>query len=416
MATSPLNVCQSNSATYSTKYVCVGGAGYFHFYFNGDQCVADNTNPISTAVTTGTAQCTGPVCDYVKIRYYTTSGCHASSSYSDVAIVTNDCIDTPSNPDYKSWMNYCTDSSYGSIQFIGMKQSSVNICNFCNTKKCISGSGCVGPVYDHGEAYSNGYCDPTTNNRIDIATCSNPTSLPPPSSTLTSTTLALSTYPTRQPTKMPTKQPSSRSHQVATVNRTENPTSSPTMDCVPNIELGCEWYSKCLEAKFQCKDDGYPLGYGYYFCRRYENVMDEFSALGKLWVHQVQSCLQNELLPLLEDKGSPSAQKCDNIKSIAYNSHSKCYLGENINSHLQRISICDIIEKDWDVIFQTVYSGVLNLEGICQMYEIASKCANDYISLFNIVFDNNYGFWRRMLFDFGISVVELRFFLHRFVL
>eukprot|EP01084_Bolivina_argentea_P212163 360699_1 len=394
MATTPLNVCQSNSGTSSSKYICVAGTGYWYFYFNGDQCAPDNINPISSAVTTGTAQCTGSVCDYVTIRYYTTDGCHASSSYGDFAIVTNECVDTPSNPDYKSWMNYCTDSSYGSIQFVG--------------------TGCVGQVYDHAEAYSDGYCDPASNTRIDIVTCTNPISLPPPSSKTTDhpttippslhPTFAPTTNPTIQSTTNPTKQPSL--HQVATLNQTEHPTSSPTMDCAPSMELGCKWYLKCLESKFECGDDGYPSGYGYYFCNRYGNAIDEFSYLGKLWVNQVQICLQNELRPLLQDKGNPSSQKCDHIKSIAYDSHSKCYLGGNINSNLQRISICDIIEKDWDVIFQTVYSGVLNLEGICQMYEIASECANDYISLFNIVFDNNYGFWRKMLFDLRISVAE----------
>ena len=94
---------------------------YFLWLWNYE-ITASNTypTPVPTISPTATVQCTGAACDYVVIRFYTTTGCTAGSTYGDYAIVTNECNIDTSNPNYKSWINICTDSSYGSIQFVGM--------------------------------------------------------------------------------------------------------------------------------------------------------------------------------------------------------------------------------------------------------------------------------------------------------
>ena len=123
LATTPLNVCQTNSGTSSTSYTCVNGIAYYNYWFENGQCSGVpliSPTPLSTAQPDSIAQCTAPSCDYVKIRFYTADDCSAGSTYGDFAIVTNQCNVDASTSGYKSWINICTASSYASIQFVGM--------------------------------------------------------------------------------------------------------------------------------------------------------------------------------------------------------------------------------------------------------------------------------------------------------
>lgn len=39
----------------------------------------------------------------------------------------------------------------------------------------------------------------------------------------------------------------------------------------------CEWYVNCLEERFHCGENGYPLGYGYKYCTRFVDNLPKFS-------------------------------------------------------------------------------------------------------------------------------------------
>ena len=40
----------------------------------------------------------------------------------------------------------------------------------------------------------------------------------------------------------------------------------------------CDFYTKCVEAKFLCGSNGYPLDYGDKYCRRFSNSSNCFTS------------------------------------------------------------------------------------------------------------------------------------------
>ena len=77
------------------------------------------------------------------------------------------------------------------------------------------------------------------------------------------------------------------------------------------------------------------MGYGHYFCKKYDENYDGFSSEGQQWIDSVKLCLQNASLPLLNDPSS-----C--IHTTAFDSHPKCYLGNDGEYD----SICDLSASD----------------------------------------------------------------------
>ena len=39
---------------------------------------------------------------------------------------------------------------------------------------------------------------------------------------------------------------------------------------IDNLE--CRWYVNCLEEKYQCGKNGYPLAYGYKYCNKFGSL------------------------------------------------------------------------------------------------------------------------------------------------
>ena len=143
----------------------------------------------------------------------------------------------------------------------------------------------------------------------------------------------------------------------------ENPCPDPT----PSDPAQCNWYLNCLNTKFDCGSEGYPIDYGYKFCSKYDENYDDFSDQGKKWIDSVKLCLQNALLPVLND---PSSYDCDSLKSYAFDTHSKCYLGNDGEFD----SICDLPIQDWGAVVSTVWQGLLSIDGIAQLWETGKEC------------------------------------------
>ncbi|KAJ7780464.1 hypothetical protein B0H14DRAFT_3507542 [Mycena olivaceomarginata] len=51
--------------------------------------------------------------------------------------------------------------------------------------------------------------------------------------------------------------------------------------CTTPIRDDCTFYTDCLEAKYQCGADGYPIGYGFHFCTKFAESKSILSTAGK---------------------------------------------------------------------------------------------------------------------------------------
>ena len=50
-------------------------------------------------------------------------------------------------------------------------------------------------------------------------------------------------------------------------------------DCTALANAGnCDFYTQCVEERFQCGSNGYPLGYGDTYCRRFQNQSSCFTS------------------------------------------------------------------------------------------------------------------------------------------
>ncbi len=99
---------------------------------------------------------------------------------------------------------------------------------------------------------------------------------------------------------------------------------------IPQTELKCDFYDRCLENIFNCGDVGYPKSYGKKYCERFlslkksEHLSDYgLSSKGIKWRDETLLCLQNVLAYDFARRDYPLT--CDSIKQEASDSHVDCY-------------------------------------------------------------------------------------------
>lgn len=93
----------------------------------------------------------------------------------------------------------------------------------------------------------------------------------------------------------------------------------------------CEYYT-CIETQKQCGPSGYLQSFGYKYCHRFQDeIAQNLSPAGRVWLHEVRSCLIDELSKISPQTG------CYNLKKLAFRSHIPCY---------QKTSFCNL--KKWD--------------------------------------------------------------------
>ena len=95
-------------------------------------------------------------------------------------------------------------------------------------------------------------------------------------------------------------------------------TSGLPSSCFAPKDLNCGFYSACLESKFQCGADGYPVGYGEKYCERFMSLntahsvsSSELSPDGIRWRNSTLICLQRALVNTLPY--NPSVNSCDEL-------------------------------------------------------------------------------------------------------
>lgn len=139
-----------------------------------------------------------------------------------------------------------------------------------------------------------------------------------------------------------------------------DPMCQPTCQNPP--PKSCSFYRACAEAKVPCGGSGYALGFGEYFCNKYQTNIAQFTPAGQDWVNSVMSCLQKALIPILTCDPT-----CSSIKSGAFASHTACYVNAGVcNLAVEDFKlILTIVGKDphtydelWKALSQMVATGV----------------------------------------------------------
>ncbi|KAH7707281.1 Protein W01A8.8 [Aphelenchoides avenae] len=127
---------------------------------------------------------------------------------------------------------------------------------------------------------------------------------------------------------------------------------------------GCNEY-KCLDDEKHCGPEGYPLGFGYKYCRRFKEptVYNLYDAKGKQFIDCTRQCL----IGLVEqyDEQEPNAT-CDSLKSYAWKTHEKCYLV---------CDFCDICRTNKKALYKTYdFKDFFSVEALKQVVEVMWKC------------------------------------------
>jgi len=146
------------------------------------------------------------------------------------------------------------------------------------------------------------------------------------------------------------------------------PTTSPAnlTECQTPAYNNCSFYAVCLESQFHCGPTGYPIGYGQYYCTKFQNESSLFDAAGVTWMENTMHCLQEALVPIAQnDAGNVT---CASLKTTAFSTHAPCYVKEGL---------CTLSPQDWVAIFEVVGVSALisNWDAFKASIEAASDCA-----------------------------------------
>lgn len=97
--------------------------------------------------------------------------------------------------------------------------------------------------------------------------------------------------------------------------------------CQPSAD-NCNAYL-CLEEELQCGYKGFPLKYGYRFCKNFVKIIPTTEKMD-MWLTKTRYCLQEKIL-------QNSEYSCKNLFSQSINDHVTCYI-EN--------GFCDMSNKE----------------------------------------------------------------------
>ncbi|KAF5379449.1 hypothetical protein D9615_006576 [Tricholomella constricta] len=104
----------------------------------------------------------------------------------------------------------------------------------------------------------------------------------------------------------------------------------------------CAFYADCLESKYHCGPEGYPIGFGQSFCEKFSANRAELSTKGQTWMLDTMQCLQNELVP---EATATTGVTCRSLEKKAFASHAKCYVESGL---------CTLPPSDWLAIVEIV--------------------------------------------------------------
>ncbi|KAF8069041.1 hypothetical protein FPV67DRAFT_1102693 [Lyophyllum atratum] len=117
--------------------------------------------------------------------------------------------------------------------------------------------------------------------------------------------------------------------------------STPSICANPPLD-SCAFYADCLESKYNCGLDGYPIGYGQHFCEKFRTDRTELSTAGQEWMLNTMLCLQRTLIP---EATSAAGVTCASLEMKAFASHGRCYVESGL---------CTLPPTDWLAIVRIV--------------------------------------------------------------
>lgn len=149
-------------------------------------------------------------------------------------------------------------------------------------------------------------------------------------------------------------------------------TSTLTQDCEALLAKrhDCEFYRSCLEKKFNCGRDGYPIGYGYKYCTRFLEQYDEFSSDAQQWIDDTLICLKQALADLYRS----GKDSCERLYDIAFGSHPRCYVQNGFCSILARhpFAFPADLMKVYDI------ADFMQTAAISQVKDTIKQCLNPF--------------------------------------
>lgn len=98
-----------------------------------------------------------------------------------------------------------------------------------------------------------------------------------------------------------------------------------TTDCHnPREMASCSYYSSCVEEVRACAGSRHPyaVSFGQFYCNRFTERSAGWSTHGQRWVKEVMLCLQEELVPFVDN---PADWSCRSLRNAAIGSHVGCY-------------------------------------------------------------------------------------------
>jgi hypothetical protein len=118
-----------------------------------------------------------------------------------------------------------------------------------------------------------------------------------------------------------------------------------------------------------CGDDGYLVGYGAKYADRfYNDTRPWMTSHGQEWIDEVLVCLQHELRDSIDE-----ATSCDDIRTIAFDSHPVCYLEHG----LCQLPVWDIAKVLWTV----ELGDWLSDDAARQVASVATGCGRSYAQM-----------------------------------
>ncbi|KAJ7772014.1 hypothetical protein DFH07DRAFT_213308 [Mycena maculata] len=144
--------------------------------------------------------------------------------------------------------------------------------------------------------------------------------------------------------------------------------TTPAEECLHPPPDSCTFYADCLESRYHCGPDGYPLGYGQKYCLKFQTQRTTLSARGQTWMLATMHCLQESLVP--DAIGAANATTtCAALEHMAFATHAGCYVDSGLcqlppSDWLAVLEIVDIktLFDSWDATKATLIAGTDCLE------------------------------------------------------
>lgn len=130
----------------------------------------------------------------------------------------------------------------------------------------------------------------------------------------------------------------------------------------------CGFYANCLESRYHCGPDGYPIGYGQHYCQKFSDNRALFNTRGQEWMVSTMHCLQ---VALVRDAVDATATTCEALKTQAFASHAGCYTSNGF---------CTLGVDAWAVVLEIVNVTTLfsSWDSLRAVVETAKDCGEFY--------------------------------------